>query len=195
MPRHFGFKGLHQHHFIYSCYGESSLENHKSFIIYRICIGKILYYFLNSMDYNSTWSPATYWTSGWIYGAVTASDYACAYYEYFSNWVDTMLLIYFLYQLGLILFEYKVMQNLVNNDLDEIVKHPSWKTLRGTDRTRLFDLKKALLLTLCLEKYNFWYKLYEFKFYRTSGVVISNNDLLIPNASWYHYIGMFSNAA
>ena len=39
MPRHFGFKGLHQHHFIYSCYGESSLENHKSFIIYRICIG------------------------------------------------------------------------------------------------------------------------------------------------------------
>ena len=42
------------------------------------------------------------------------------------------------------------MQNLVNNDLDEIVKHPSWKTLRGTDRTRLFDLKKAFLLTLCL---------------------------------------------
>ena len=26
------------------------------------------------------------------------------------------------------------MQNLVNNDLDEIVKHPSWKTLRGRDR-------------------------------------------------------------
>ena len=52
-------------------------------------------------------SLATYWTSGWIYGVVTASEYACAYYEYFSNWVDTILLIYFLYQLGLILFEYR----------------------------------------------------------------------------------------
>ena len=95
-------------------------------------------------------SPATYWTSGWIYGAVTANDYACAYYEYFSNWVDTMLLIYFLYQLGLILFEYRSMQNLVNNDLDEIVKHPSWKTLRGRDRkiseNILFIMRQILYL-------------------------------------------------
>ena len=166
MPRHFGFRGLHQHHFIYSCYGESSLENHKSFIIYRICIGKkirlksilsvhsyekihhiicpMLYglngpYYMECRITSDSWTSylASYWTSGWIYGVVTASDYACAYYEYFSNWVDTMLLIYFLYQLGLILFEYRAMQNIVNNDLDEIVKHPSWKTLRGKDKNEI----------------------------------------------------------
>ena len=123
-------------------------------------------------------SPATYWTSGWIYGAVTANDYACAYYEYFSNWVDTMLLIYFLYQLGLILFEYRSMQNLVNNDLDEIVKHPSWKTLRGRDRKISENILFIMPHDSCA------------KFYISiKGVVMSNNELLIPNASWYHYIG------
>ena len=111
---------------------------------------------------NWTLSLASYWTSGWIYGVVTANDYACAYYEYFSNWVDTMLLIYFLYQLGLILFEYKAMQNLVNNDLDEIVKHPSWKTLRGRDKneTHWFLSHRVIFLM--------WWKLHrEISFYLT----------------------------
>ena len=49
MPRHFWFNGLHQHHFLYSCIGTKSLENMKTYMVYRgLC--------------------ALYWTCGWSYG-------------------------------------------------------------------------------------------------------------------------------
>ena len=35
MPRHFWFAGLHQHHFLYASIGSKSLENMKSYIVYR----------------------------------------------------------------------------------------------------------------------------------------------------------------
>ena len=43
-----------------------------------------------------------------------ARYHKCAYYEYFSNWADTFIEVYFLYSFGLLFHEYRHLQWVIN---------------------------------------------------------------------------------
>ena len=43
-----------------------------------------------------------------------ARYHKCAYYEYFSNWADTFIEVYFVYSFGLLFHEYRHLQSVIN---------------------------------------------------------------------------------
>ena len=42
-----------------------------------------------------------------------ARYHKCAYYEYFSNWADTFIEVYFVYSFGLLFHEYRHLQSVI----------------------------------------------------------------------------------
>lgn len=90
--RHFTFRGLNRENFLYFITCRVKYGTRKLYLAYRIFI-------------------ACYWIIGWIYCMVISFPDDNLYIQYFANWTDTVLLIYFVLSAVIVAFEENCLTN------------------------------------------------------------------------------------